>query len=71
MPTPASASAKPTHAAGPQLPRPLATAISATSAGMAPTISEAWLTLVCVDARVLEHDHDAVADRARERGSAA
>ena len=32
---------------------------------MAPTISAAWLTLRALDARVLEHDHEAVADRAR------
>ena len=36
--------AEPGQRAG--LPRPVATAISATSAGVAPTISEAWLTLV-------------------------
>ena len=52
---------------GPVDARPVAAAISATSAGTAPTISAAWLTLVCADAGVLEHDHDAVADRAREQ----
>ena len=46
IPTPASASAKPTHASGPVEPLPVAAAISATSAGTAPTISAAWLTLV-------------------------
>ena len=46
MPTPASASANPIQAAGPQRPRPEATETSATSAGVAPTISAAWLTHV-------------------------
>ena len=45
-PTPPSATAKPAHATGPVVERPRAAATSATRAGIAPTISAAWVTLV-------------------------
>jgi hypothetical protein len=45
-PTPASASTLPAQPSGPAVPRRSATAVSATSTGTAPTISDAWLTFV-------------------------
>jgi hypothetical protein len=45
-PTPASATSEPSHAPSAAVPRPSAAAITATSTGTAPTISDAWVTLV-------------------------
>ena len=46
-PTPASASSEPAHVSGPAALRPSTPTMTATSTGTAPTISAAWLTLVC------------------------
>jgi hypothetical protein len=45
-PIPANAAAKPSQDTGPTLARPRPTVNSATSTGVAPTMSAAWLTLV-------------------------
>ena len=66
-PTPASAASALAQAAPLPCARPESTVMPATSTGVAPTISAAWLTLVLHDARVLQQDHGAVAQRARER----
>ena len=45
-PTPASATSEPAHVAAPAVLRPNSEAMTATSTGTAPTISDAWVTLV-------------------------
>jgi hypothetical protein len=45
-PTPASATSEPAHVAAPAVLRPNRAAMTATSTGTAPTISDAWVTLV-------------------------